>query len=455
VTGKGLDKLIALGEGLTLEFKTSVSGHLGREICAMANTEGGRILIGVDDSGQNVGVSQPNRAKSQVQNAARNLDPALAIEVEPVGNILVVTVPSGPNKPYSSSGQFYLRDASTTQQMRRGEIQEFFFKEGLVRWDEQPCSEFSMERDFDAKKYRSFVRATGIPSGLKRQDVLRNLDVLTDDGMRNAGVLVFAKIVSRFHLQASVTCALFQGASKVKILDKQTYHGGILDTYRDTMSYLLSHLNTEYIIKGGPREEVLELPEEALREAVLNAIAHRDYRSTSNVQVHIFQDRVEITNPGGLVPGLSKKDLGRVSRPRNLRLFSLMDRMELVENVGSGIKRMRDAIQEYGLKPPVIEAGDDWFTITFVRKPQQVSVEDTTQKTTQKTTQRKAGLTTQKTRAHILSLMQENPAITREQLAATIGVTTDGIRYHLRKLKQDNIIRRVGPDKGGFWEVLA
>jgi len=455
MTEREVDKLIALGEGLTLEFKTSVSGHLGREICAMANTEGGRILIGVDDDGRKVGVKQPNRAKSQVQSAARNLGPALAIEVAPVGSILVVSVPSGPNKPYSSGGHFYLRDASTTQQMRRGEIREFFFKEGLVRWDEQPCSEFSMERDFDADRYRAFARAAGIPSGLKRQDVLRNLDILTDDGIRNAGVLVFAKAVSRFYLQASVTCALFQGPSKVKILDKQTYQGGILGTYHDTMAYLFSHLNTEYIIRGGPREEVLELPEEALREAVLNAIAHRDYRSTSNAQVHIFQDRIEITNPGGLVPGLSKKDLGRVSRPRNLRLFSLMDRMDLVENVGSGIKRMRDAIQEYGLKPPVIEAGDDWFSITFVRKPQQISVEDTTQNTTQKTTQKKAWLTTQKTRARILSLMEENPAITREQLADAIGVTPDGIRYHLRKLKQENIIRRVGPDKGGFWEVLA
>lgn len=91
--------------------------------------------------------------------------------------------------------------------------------------------------------------------------------------------------------------------------------------------------------------------------------------------------------------------------------------------------------------------GDDWFAITFARKPQQASVEDTTQK--------QATLTTQKTRARILSLMEENPTVTREQLAEAIGITADGIRYHLRKLRQDNLIRRIGPDKGGFWEVLA
>ena len=94
--------------------------------------------------------------------------------------------------------------------------------------------------------------------------------------------------------------------------------------------------------------------------------------------------------------------------------------------------------------------GGNWFCVTLTRKAQQASVQDTTQKTTQK----KSRLTTQKTRARILSLMQENPAITREQLAEAIGVTAEGIRYHLRKLKQDDAIKRIGPDKGGFWEVL-
>jgi len=129
------------------------------------------------------------------------------------------------------------------------------------------------------------------------------------------------------------------------------------------------------VIKGGPREEILELPEEALREALLNAIGHRDYRSTSNIQVNIYRDRVEIWNPGGLVSGLRLQDLGHVSRPRNLLLFSLMARMNLVEHIGSGVKRIREALKGYGMKPPLIQAEGDWFSITFMRKGPHDAVE--------------------------------------------------------------------------------
>jgi ATP-dependent DNA helicase RecG len=160
------------------------------------------------------------------------------------------------------------------------------------------------------------------------------------------------------------------GKTKYRILDKKEYKTDLYSNYHNTIGYLLSHLNTEYIIKSGPREEKLELPEDALREAVLNAIAHRDYRSSANIQVYIFSDRVEVVNPGGLVGGLKKEDLGKRSMPRNPLLFSMMERMDLVEKVGTGILRMKDAMKEYGLNEPIIEADENWFSITFERDVQ-------------------------------------------------------------------------------------
>ena len=254
------------------------------------------------------------------------------------------------------------------QQLNRDEIRELFFKEGLIRFDEQVCRQFSLEKDFDNRKYAAFLRASRIPRRLKREDVLRNLHLLADDGVRNAGVLLFAKDPAKFFLQAVVVCAVFQGKGKAKIIDKRTVGGTLVECYTGTMAYFREHLNTEYVIRGGPREEILELPEEALREAILNALAHRDYRLTGAIQVHIFYDRVEMLNPGSLVPGLRIEDLGHVSLPRNPLLFGLMDRMELVENVGSGIKRIRDAMNEYGLRPPVIRPAETWFSLTFRRK---------------------------------------------------------------------------------------
>jgi predicted HTH transcriptional regulator len=118
-----LDKIIQIGEGFTSEFKKSPS-HIGRELCAFANASGGHILIGVDDNGNKVGVKSPNRTKSRIQNTARDMDPPLALDIEMVDDILVVTVPSGPNKPHSANGIFYIREAANCEQMNRDEIRE-------------------------------------------------------------------------------------------------------------------------------------------------------------------------------------------------------------------------------------------------------------------------------------------------------------------------------------------
>jgi len=135
----------------------------------------------------------------------------------------------------------------------------------------------------------------------------------------------------------------------------------------EVVAYILSKINIEYIIKHVKREERPELPEEALREAVVNALAHRDYRSTANVQVYIFKDRVEIVSPGGLPAGMTEADLGIKSIPRNPLLFGMLYRMDAVEHIGSGIKRIRNLCREYGIAETHIEVSEHWFTISFPR----------------------------------------------------------------------------------------
>jgi ATP-dependent DNA helicase RecG len=448
---KELHKLIRIGEGFTTEFKTSPS-HIGREICAFANAAGGRILIGVDDKGRKVGVKDLNRTISEIQTTARNIDPPLVLNIETVEDVLLVAVPSGPSKPYSANGLFYIREAANTQQMKRDQIREFFFREGLIRFDEQPCKKFNMRRDFDSKKYQAFVKASDIPASLKRDDVLNNLRVLTEEGVTNAGVLLFGKHVPRFFLQASLSCALFQGTSKTKILDHVVFEGSVQENYDAATSCLKSHLNTEYVIKGGPREEILELPEEALREALLNAIAHRDYRSTSNIQVNIYRDRVEVWSPGGLVSGLRLKDLGHVSRPRNLLLFSLMARMNLVENIGSGIKRIREALAVYGLKPPIIEADGDWFSITFTRKGPHDAVEGLRGKG--KVSIPSEGDDTEGVNEGVNALLEfirKTPGLRVPQISRAMGVPVKTLEHWLKELRDRNKIEfRGSPKTGGY-----
>ena len=114
------------------------------------------------------------------------------------------------------------------------------------------------------------------------------------------------------------------------------------------------------------------MPEEAIRETVVNALAHRDYRSTANVQVYVFKDRLEIVSPGGLPAGMTEADLGIKSAPRNPLLFGMLHRMEAVEKIGSGIRRIRDLCCKHGVAGPVIEVSDAWVNTTFRRPVEQV-----------------------------------------------------------------------------------
>ncbi len=157
------------------------------------------------------------------------------------------------------------------------------------------------------------------------------------------------------------------------------FQHGCLFPDRRSGGYILSKINVEYIIKHVKREERPELPEEALREAVVNALAHRDYRSTANVQVYIFKDRVEIVSPGGLPAGMTEAALGIKSVPRNPLLFGMLYRMNAVEHVGSGIRRIRNLCRDYGVAEPEFEVSEHWVTTIFQRPIEQSGAQDTAQ----------------------------------------------------------------------------
>jgi len=418
------------------------------------------VLIGVADNRSITPLGDLNRALSQAQDVARNCDPPVMVRVTQVAGVLVVEVPASRNKPHSSKGMFYLREGASTQKMSREQLRDFFFSEGLLYFDAMPAERFSYPADLSDISWKDFSRAARLPEGLERDQVLRNLGLLSEGRLCNAGVLALGRPVTRFLASAKIICTVFQGKGKTTILDQKVYEDDILSNFQSALLYLKAHLNTRFIITG-ERTEQLELPEVALREAVLNAIAHRDYRSSAAVQIQIFEDRVEVLNPGGLVGGMTLEDLGTVSAPRNPVLFGLMYRLSLVEQVGSGFKRMQAAVREAGQSGPDVRADRSWFSLTF-RRPgdssliatdaEPLSIDRTTQETTQETTQD----TTQETlamRERVLSLLRGDPDLTRVQLADRLGISPDGVKYHLDKLRAAGLLRHNGPTKGGWWEV--
>ena len=291
------------------------------------------------------------------------------MEIESAGKVLCVRVPAQQSKPYSFGGKFYIREGSSSQQMSREEIREFFYKEGLIHFDETACDKFSLERDLDEENWSQFQRRAKIPAEMEPATALRNLHLIgQDDRMTNAGAWLLADDITRYTLRAGVTCAVFRGVTKTRILDRKEFTGDLFSIFEDCMAYLQTKLNTALIPHARGRDERLELPEDALREALVNAIAHRDYRSTANVQVHVFHDRLEIVTPGGLPAGMREEDLGTKSVPRNPLLFGMFYRMGLVEQIGSGIRRIRDLCRDHGVADPLIDVSENWVTTTFVRQ---------------------------------------------------------------------------------------
>ncbi|MCK4561188.1 MAG: winged helix-turn-helix transcriptional regulator [Calditrichia bacterium] len=219
------------------------------------------------------------------------------------------------------------------------------------------------------------------------------------------------------------------------MLNRKDYTQDIITNINNALHFIKQELRVKYEMTGtARRKEIYELPLDAIREAVVNAVVHRDYfLAGSHTVIEIFDERVEISNPGGLPKGLSKKDFGKKAVRRNQIIASLLHRIDFVENMGTGINKIRTLLKKSGAAPPQFEFGD-FFTITFLRKEREPGTEE-------------------KSSEKIIKLIKENPETSAESLAQMIGISPRAVEKHLAKLKQKGILKRIGPAKGGYWEI--
>ncbi|MEE8587263.1 MAG: ATP-binding protein, partial [Acidobacteriota bacterium] len=334
----------------------------------------GKILLGVSDNGTLKGIPDSNELRARIQSIARNCDPPVKLLLERVGKVTVVTVRESDAKPVQCSDGFFWRQGAVTQKLSRNEIRDFFRTEGQIRFDLSPCPKFRYPQDFDRKKYKSWLRLSGITGRPRTEDVLVNIEATERSGgrlvFRNAGVLFFAREVRRFFNQAYVTCLLFKGTDKVHVLDRKDFAGGVVSDIEESLRFVERNTRTAYRIEQLRREEIPEYPTSALREAITNAVMHRNwFMEGANVFLEIYTDRIEISSPGGLPRGMQPSDLGRKSVRRNALIADLLHRISFIEKAGTGIKRMRHEAKAQGCPDPVFEDGS-FFTATFWPNPE-------------------------------------------------------------------------------------
>ena len=373
MTHESLRILIEQGEGTTLEFKEKFSAGFAREVVALANTIGGKVLVGVNDGGKMIGAGDSNTLRARIQDVARNCDPPVRILVEPIAGILVVHVSESDSKPVQCSEGFFWRQGAVTQKLNRDELRDFFRKEGSIRFDLSICSRFNYPEDFDHQKFEAWLNLSGISGGTEVEDILVNIGVAEWAGrrllFRNVGVLFFAKNVRQFLLQAYITCMLAKETGKADIIDRKDFEDGLVADIEGALRFVGRNTRTSYEIKSLIRKDIPEYPPDVLREAITNAVMHRDwFIEGANVFVEIYPDRIEISNPGGLPQILSLGDLGRRSVRRNPLIADLFHRINFIEKAGTGIQRMRNEMRAQGCPEPEFNA-NGFFAVTLRPNP--------------------------------------------------------------------------------------
>ena len=341
----------------------------------MANTAGGQVFIGVDDKNTVSGCKLTNEMKSRVQDIANNCDPRVLIKIKSIKykdkEVVLIMVPESDDKPVQCSDGFFIREGANSQKMTRNEIFYWAQKTRKIRYESQLREDFQYPGDFNEERFVEFMKKMNVTITGQPEDMLANLGLGENKKgfiINNAGIMLFGhKRRDLYIRQVYVTCVLYKGTNKVKIIDRKDFRDDLVQDYENAFKFLQQHLRLEYVIEGGrPREEIPEIPYDALKEALLNSIIHRDYFEIgARVMVEIFDDRVEISNPGELL--VDEKEFGKkaISVARNPVLFDIFHRLQLIEKVGTGVQRIIKAIQARKLSIEFYFGR--FFSVTFFR----------------------------------------------------------------------------------------
>lgn len=349
-------------------------------VAAFATSKGGIVRIGIGPKGEKVGVQLGRGTLEDLSNKIKqNTDPpqypSLTGEGPEGSAVIVIRVEESPIKPVWAFGRPLKRVGRTNQHLSREEAQRMVETTTGRTWDALPSGSFRLT-EISKEYVRDFLRRAE-QTQVSGQTLLENLSLMTNEGKPcNGAVLLFAKNPQKFFPEAQVKCARFAGMTSVRFLDEMTIEGNLFSQMDNALKFVTRNTRQEIRITGRPeRETIPEYPEAAVREAITNAVCHRDYSAVGTIQVRIYDDRLEVWNPGTLPPTLSIESLYRdhPSLPRNPKIALAFYRARLIEHWGTGTLRMKDACDRLGIKLEFVsESG--FFMVRFVKPEKGISL---------------------------------------------------------------------------------
>ncbi|MFH1126856.1 MAG: RNA-binding domain-containing protein [archaeon] len=369
-------------ESQTVELKKSLA-HLDealKSICAFLNHKGGAVYFGIDDKGKVIGLDVSDQTLRKISHQINTrIKPETAPEIKEIKeqgkSIILVKVPEGNNKPYFLNGIAYTRIGTEKRPIPPDELKRIIISQKKTTWDEEICEEATLN-DIDEETMRFFLKEARIQRGLDiKEDVpikeaLMRLKLLKDSKPSNASILLFGKDPQNFFLQSEIKCIRFKGTNVTgPMIDFKVIKGNLINQLKKTEDFIFDHIPMAAWIEDMKlqRQEKWQYPPKALREAIANALAHRNYESASKVQVRIFDDRIEFWNPGNLPEGWSIETLKQKhdSVPTNPLVAKIFFFIKYIEEVGTGTNKIVEWCIKWGLPDPEFEYAGSSLVVTI------------------------------------------------------------------------------------------
>jgi ATP-dependent DNA helicase RecG len=414
-----------------IEFKSQFTEEIYKEVIAFANTDGGTVYVGIDNEGNAIGLTDVDKEYTRITNGIRDAimpDVPMFVRFTVQENKVVrITVSEGTNKPYYLKGKglkpsgVFVRQGTSSVPASPEQIRQLIKESDGDTFEENRSLE--QELSFEAAK-RAFDMY-GVPFGTekyralgmthKKDDIFTNLALLLSDQCAHT---------TKIAVFSDDACTVFR--------DSKEFGGSIFKQFEDSVNYLALCNKTSSVIKGVVRTDKQDYPEEAIREALLNAIVHRDYSFSGSIIINVTDYKMEFISLGGLLPGLSPDDIrSGISQPRNKNLAEVFHRLRLIESYGTGIRRIFNLYADCP-EQPKIEVTTNTFKMilpnmnaVFAAEPENASA-----------------VTPQMRK--VLDYITEHGQITDEEVQSLLGIKKTRAFDLVKKMREMGLVQKRG-----------
>ena len=455
-------------EDQNIEFKQSWRDEYLKWICGFANADGGVLIIGRDDRGVVTGVSDTAKLLEDIPNKIRDIL-GLVVDVnlrsDNDKDYLEIEVDAQPY-PVSYKGQYHYRSGSTKQELKGSALAAFLLRKQGKHWDGVPVPGVSVE-DLDPLAFEHFRKQATRSKRMRSEDLqetdavlINKLQLMEGDYLKKAAILLFHPDPEQYVTGAFIKIGFFH--TNADLLYHDDIHGNLFTQVSKALDLLLTKYTKAAISYDGPqRVETYPVPEDALREALHNAVAHKDYSSGAPIQISVYDDKIMFWNPGHLPQDWGVEQLleKHSSDPFNPAVANVFFRTGMIEAWGRGIEHIIEACHDANVPAPELKYEHSGLWVEFPFAPMSnmsgVGNKDTTQEVASvQTSVESSGKSSGKGSGKILELLKTDGRLTIPGIAEQLGVTTRAIEKNIRKLQNAGCLQRIGGRKEGHWEVL-